>query len=112
MLNYLEKELYEKLSKDSKTFDFLQQSSLDGIWYWDLENPENEWMSEKFWTELGYDPKYMSHSHSSWHNIIFHEDLQKAKIATEKHLNNPNIPLDIIVRYRHKNGSTVFIRRR
>ena len=55
--NYLEKELYELIRTDNSIFTFLQSGSLDGIWYWDLENPENEWMSERFWTTLGYDPK-------------------------------------------------------
>lgn len=26
--------------------------SLDGAWYWDLENPESEWMSPLFWEVL------------------------------------------------------------
>ena len=42
---YLKTELYEIIQKDSTIFDFLQENSLDGIWYWDLENPENEWLS-------------------------------------------------------------------
>jgi hypothetical protein len=52
--NYLKTELYEMIQKDSKIFDFLQENSLDGVWYWDLENPQNEWLSPKFWEVLGY----------------------------------------------------------
>jgi hypothetical protein len=29
-------------------FDFIQESALDGLWYWDLEKPEEEWMNPKF----------------------------------------------------------------
>ena len=36
--HYLKKELYEKIKKDSTIFDFLEDNSLDGLWYWDLEN--------------------------------------------------------------------------
>ncbi len=32
------------------------ENFLNGFGYWDLENIENEWMSEEFWTTLGYDP--------------------------------------------------------
>lgn len=46
--HYLRKELYEKINKDSTIFDFLEKNSLDGVWYWDLENSENEWMSPRF----------------------------------------------------------------
>lgn len=54
--NYLKEELYALIKKDDYIFDFIQKSSLDGLWFWDLDNPENEWMNSKFWTTLGYDP--------------------------------------------------------
>ena len=44
------------MEADSSIFEFLQAGSLDGIWYWDLDAVENEWMSPSFWTTLGYDP--------------------------------------------------------
>ncbi|MFW6351266.1 MAG: PAS domain-containing protein, partial [Bacteroidota bacterium] len=108
--NYLKKELYEKIKTDDSVFDFIQDGSLDGLWYWDLENLENEWMNRKFWTTLGYDPDVMPHKSDAWQNIIHPEDL---KVATEnfiRHCENPEHPYDQIVRYFHKNGSTVWIR--
>lgn len=51
--HYLKKELYDLIKNDESIFDFLQSGSLDGIWYWDLENPAEEWMSQRFWTTLG-----------------------------------------------------------
>ncbi len=51
--NYLKHELYSLIQKDTSIFEFFQQGSLDSIWYWDLENQENEWMSERFWNILG-----------------------------------------------------------
>lgn len=35
--NYLKKELYELIKNDETIFDFIQESALDGMWYWDLE---------------------------------------------------------------------------
>lgn len=46
--HYLEEEFYQKVQKDKLIFDFLETNSLDGIWYWDMENPENEWLSQDF----------------------------------------------------------------
>ena len=40
--NYLKKELYDLTKNDTKIFEFIQSGSLDGIWYWDLEDSENE----------------------------------------------------------------------
>ncbi len=107
---YLKKELFELIKTDESIFDFIQEGCLDGLWYWDLENPENEWMNARFWTVLGYNPDEMPHKSSAWQDIINHEDL---KVATEnfvKHCENPNHLYDQIVRYTHKNGSTVWIR--
>ena len=67
-------------------------------------------MSPKFWETLGYDPKEKKHLSSEWQDIIFKEDLELANENFEKHLKDPNYPYDQIVRYRHKNGSTVWIR--
>ena len=108
--NKLKRELYELIKKDSVIFDFIQSGSLDGLWYWDLEDPENEWLSPKFWTTLGYDPAEKKHLASEWQDIIFLEDLEKVKQNLEKHYADPDYPFDQIVRYRHKNGSTVWIR--
>ena len=109
-VNYLKKELYELIKSDESIFDFIQESSVDGLWYWDLENPENEWMNPKFWMVLGYNPKEMPHKSSSWQSIINQDDLKAAMERVAFHLENPNHPYDQIVRYTHKNGSTVWIR--
>ncbi|MBJ7882797.1 PAS domain-containing sensor histidine kinase [Gelidibacter salicanalis] len=107
---YLKKELYELLKTNESIFDFIQESALDGLWYWDLENPENEWMNAKFWTVLGYNPNEMPHKTNAWQDIINQDDLKLTTEILTKHFENPNIPYDQIVRYTHKNGSTVWIR--
>jgi len=108
--NYLQNELYDLINNDTSVFEFIQSGSLDGIWYWDLENPENEWMSPKFWKILGYNPDEKKHLASEWQDIIFQEDLKLAAENLEKHCADPDHPYDQIVRYRHKNGSTIWIR--
>lgn len=108
--NYLKKELYDLLNSDSSIFEFIQSGSLDGIWYWDLEKPENEWMSPKFWETLGFDPNSKKHQSSEWQDIIFEDDLTVATENFIKHCENASHPYDQIVRYKHKDGSTVWIR--
>ncbi|MGF7184247.1 histidinol-phosphatase (PHP family) [Desulfitispora alkaliphila] len=108
--HYLKNELYEMVNSDTSIFEFIQSGSLDGIWYWDLENPEIEWMSPKFWETLGYNHDEKKHLASEWQDIIFQEDLILAIENLEKHCIDPNHPYDQIVRYKHKGGSTVWIR--
>lgn len=43
--NYLKKELYKLIKSDESIFDFIQESSLDGLWNWDLEQPEEEYIN-------------------------------------------------------------------
>lgn len=108
--NYLKEELYTLIKKESKIFDFIQKAALDGIWYWDLENPSNEWLSPEFWETLGYDYKDKIHSPSAWQDIIFEEDLPKVLKNFDLHCENSEHPFDQVVRYKHHNGSTVWIR--
>ncbi|HPI09688.1 MAG TPA: PAS domain S-box protein [Catalimonadaceae bacterium] len=107
---YLKRELYELMKTDDLIFDFIQDSSLDGLWYWDLEKPEEEWMNARFWKTLGYEPENMPNSPASWRNLINEEDLQKAQELVTRHLQDPTFPYDQVIRYLHSNGSTVWIR--
>ena len=108
--NYLRRELYAQIKSDDRIFDFLQAASLDGIWYWDLENLEQEWMSPSFWRLFGVDPAMKRHLASEWQDIIHPDDLAMALDNFNKHLADPEHPYDQIVRYRHTDGSTVTVR--
>ena len=108
--NYLKDELYALMQKDSKLFEFLQAGSLDGIWYWDLENPENRWMSPRFWENFGYDPKTKAHLTTEWQNAIYPDDLKVAEDNLRMHCEDPAHPYDQIVRYKKSDGSTAWVR--
>ncbi len=108
--NYLKKELYQRVTEDSEIFDFLQESALDGVWYWDLEDQKHEWLSPNFWETLGYDPKEKKHLASEWQSIIHKEDFKLVEENFERHLKDPNHPFDQVVRYYHRNGNTLWIR--
>ncbi|WP_299312196.1 PAS domain-containing protein [uncultured Aquimarina sp.] len=108
--HYLKKELYGLVKKDSSIFDFLQLGALDGLWFWDLLDPENVWMNSSYWTTFGYDPKKMPHKVDSWQDIVFKEDLKNVYANFASHAEDPTYPYDQIVRFRHKLGHTVWVR--
>ena len=108
--HYLERELNELVQQDKSIFEFLQRGSLDGVWYWDITHPENEWMSPRFWELLGFDPAQKEHLAKEWQDLINSEDLEVALSNFTKHCADPNHPYDQTVRYRHKDGSTVWVR--
>ncbi|MCK8522275.1 PAS domain-containing protein [Aquimarina sp. D1M17] len=108
--NYLKEELYDLIKKDDVLFEFLQESVLDGIWFSDLDIPDNVWMSPEYWTTFGYDPKEMPHKAEAWQNIVFEEDLKNIYANFVDHAKDPTCPYDQIVRFRHKLGHVVWIR--
>lgn len=108
--HYLERELYGLVREDPRIFEFLQSGSLDGLWYWDLEQPEHEWMSRRFWETFGYEPSAKRHLAAEWQGMINEDDLKVAIDNFERHCADPRHPYDQIVRYEHANGSTVWVR--
>ncbi len=108
--HYLKTELERLIAEDPTVLNFLRQAASDGVWYWDLEQPEHEWMSPEFWELLGVDPETKSHFASEWQDLIFEEDLQVAQENFEKHCADPNYKYDQVVRYRHADGSTIWVR--
>ena len=108
--HFLKEELYKLMQVDASYFEFIQNGSLDGIWYWNLESPDDIWMSPRFWETLGYNPAEKKHLSSEWQNIIFPDDLKVAIENLSKHLEDSKYPYDQIVRYKHQNGSTIWVR--
>ena len=97
-LHYLEEELLALFRMDDESIAFLRDHVLDGMWYWDLERPENEWMSENFWRLFGYDPADKRHLATEWQDIIFAEDLEVAHEHFERQKADPNHPYDQMFR--------------
>lgn len=108
--HYLRVELHELIQQEPTIFEFLQQATLDGVWYWDLVNPEHEWMSPEFWILLGYSPEKKQHLASEWQDLIHPDDLVVTQRNLEKHLANPAHPYDQIVRFTKKSGKTIWVR--
>lgn len=109
-MHYLETELRELIKENERVFDFLQKSTLDGLWYWDLKNPDEEWMNSTFWEIMGYNPDEMPHKVSSWMGIMNPDDLVIARQKIAEHMEHPDRPYDQITRYKHADGHTVWIR--
>ncbi|MFW8635794.1 sensor histidine kinase [Cribrihabitans pelagius] len=108
--HYLENELSELIRTDPSVWQFIQEGSLDGIWYWDLENPNQEWMSPEMWRLFGVDPASMRHDPAEWQDLINPDDLKQALENFHAHCADPDHPYDQIVRYTHADGSTVWVR--
>ncbi len=97
-------ELYQLIKSDFSIFDFIQESALDGFGYIDVENPTNDWINPKFWSLLGYHPDTIQENQSLWRKLIHPDDAEQLF----EHYQKNNKTYDQIVRYKHKNGTTIW----
>jgi len=111
-MNYLKKELFELIADNLKLFDFIQNKAFDGLWFWDVKNPENRWINEAFWSNLGYEPEELRKQEPDLLELIFPADLEVARAMAQEHYSDQNKPFESVIRYLHKNGDTVYLNTR
>lgn len=109
-VHYLKSELDQRLKADGQIVEFIESACSDGLWYLDVESPEHEWYSPGFAKLFGYETEEIPHLSNWWQQHIFPEDLPLAIENYQRHAEDPKHPFDQIVRYRHKDGSTVWVR--
>ncbi len=109
-MNRLYKELQELLKTSLSDFHLIKGSSLDSIWYWELEHPHQERMGDSFWRTLGYDPAEKQNAAFDWQESIHPDDLSIKKKGIKKHLLNPKHPFDEVFTCTHKDGYKVWVR--
>ena len=82
---------------------------LAGYWDWDIPN-HREYMSPRLKRMFGYEDHELPNVPESWQKLIFPEDLPQVLDRFEQHIQSRGqIPYYNEVRYRHKNGSTVWV---
>ncbi|MEJ7664846.1 MAG: PAS domain-containing protein [Hymenobacter sp.] len=93
-------------------FDFLQAAVLDGLWYWDLTQPTQQWADDTFWRTLGYapgeQPPGAQASLAALHpsaRAAAEQQLAAASLETD-----PQFIYNQTLRYAHRNGSAVWLR--
>lgn len=84
-------------------------ATLAGYWDWDIPAGE-EYLSPGFKRMLGYEAEELPNSPETWQKLIFPEDLPKVMANFHHHVGSRGeIPYYNEVRYRHKDGSTVWV---
>ena len=109
--HYLATELFERVRSTRELVAFLENGSLDGMWIWDLEHPEHVWMTDRFRALLGYGDVPVEGA-DFMRDSVDPGDAVLAEEAFHRHLADPAQPYDQVLRYRHRDGSTVWVRSR
>ncbi|MEH1782572.1 MAG: PAS domain S-box protein [Nostoc sp.] len=82
---------------------------LAGYWDWDIPSNQ-EYLSLTFKQMFGYEDCELPNTPESWQRLIFPEDLPGVLKLFEQHVQSRGqIPFYNEVRYRHKDGSTVWV---
>ncbi|MEH1946353.1 MAG: PAS domain S-box protein [Nostoc sp.] len=82
---------------------------LAGYWDWDIPGNQ-EYLSLTFKQMFGYEDRELANTPESWQRLIFPEDLPSVLQLFEQHVQSRGkIPFYNEVRYRHKDGSTVWV---
>lgn len=90
-------------------FEKILDKVLAGYWDADLVN-NTQYISPGFKRMFGYQDHELPNSPETWKQLVFPEDLPIAFTAYQKHVESRGeIPYQVELRYRHKNGSTVWI---
>lgn len=108
--HYLKEELRDLLRTDPSVFEFFDAAIGDGLWFWDVTRPEEEWLSPRFKELFGYRDDEVPDTSAWWRENIFAEDLPQVVESFSLQCADPAHPYDQIVRYRHRDGSTVWVR--
>lgn len=90
-------------------YETILEQSLAGYWDWDIKT-NKEYLSPAFKSMFGYREEEMENRPESWQRIIFQDDLPGVLKVFNAHVKSRGkIPYYSQVRYRHKNGSTVWV---
>jgi PAS domain S-box-containing protein len=86
------------------------ESSLAGFWDWDMTTNE-EYLSPRFKSMFGYADNEMENTPEAWQKIAYQEDLPGMFESFNAHVaSQGEVPFRSVVRYHHKEGSTVWVR--
>ena len=106
----LKKDLDDLVAAKPEVLDLFDSFATDGLWFRDPENPDYEWASPAFWRLLGYEREAIPQGADAWKSVIHPDDYDLVALAKD----HPDVdkPYDQLIRFKHKDGRTVWVRRR
>ena len=99
----------EALSEQRLILKLILEQSLAGYWDWQIKDG-TEYLSPTFKRMFGYEDHELPNKPETWQAMIFPEDLPGVLEVFRQHVESRGkVPYYNEVRYRHKNGSTVWV---
>ncbi|MEL7656972.1 MAG: HD domain-containing phosphohydrolase, partial [Bacillota bacterium] len=105
-------ELYkakETINREKHILESILEDTLSGYWDWDFVNQQH-YFSSGYKKMLGFEEFELDNSYETLRQFLFDEDVAIVSDGFSKHIDSHGkIPFSSEVRYRHKDGSTVWV---
>lgn len=99
----------QHLQEQHAIFNQLVEQTLAGYWDWRIQE-NTEYLSPTFKRMFGYEDHELANVPETWQQLIFPEDLPGVFELFQRHVDSRGqVPYYNEVRYRHKDGSTVWV---
>ncbi len=104
----VEREHQVRMRSKEELLSIAFRATSDGIWDWDLKT-DQVWYSPQWKAQLGYGEDELVNHFDTWASLVFEEDRLEAMEKMTEHFAGKTDRIEMIQRFRHKNGHTVFI---
>ncbi len=101
--------LKSKLAEQERLFNSITENTLAGYWIWDIAL-DTMFISPRLKFMLGYEDSELGNSPATINMVMHPSDLPATYALLSRHVESDGIvPFEIEVRYKHKNGSIVWV---
>jgi len=100
-------EFHDLLKNDLSVFQWISENVVNGIWYGNLNDPENLWISDSFWKTLGYS-KSKKKSFKNLEEVLADSDGIK-EFNLLKESANPDLSFETFFKFKSKNHKNVLL---
>lgn len=108
-LESLRRRQEESSLEQRRFFERIFEQTLAGHWDWDIAGKQLK-MSPRMKAVLGYADAEVPDTQEAWQSLVYPDDLPVLMATFEQHVaSRGQIPYNIEVRYRHRDGSLVWV---
>ncbi|RKS42731.1 hypothetical protein BC962_3189 [Gillisia mitskevichiae] len=106
-MTILKKSLYNIIREEEAIFNFIEDFTLYGYWYIELENTNNIYIDQKLLNLLGFDSSFSRDKSLSTNKILKNKESERVILAIKNHFTDYSTPVKLKVAYTHKTGQEI-----
>jgi len=106
-MTVLKKSLYNLIRKEESFFNFIQDFSLYGYWFIDLEKTSDIFIDQKLLKSLDFDPDIMKNELLSPNSILDKKEYERVIFSVKNQFTKFSDPVNLEISYTSKSGSSI-----